>query len=402
MMSIPPSPMPYSPRPKRPWFKRASVRLMLFVLILGGVGYSLSHGHVHVQSGPPPVNVKVATASKKQVPITIHSVGNVVAYESVAIRARLDSQVTAVHFKDGDEVKKGDLLFELDDKSLRAQAAQLEANIARDRATLENARRQAVRADALVVKGFATKASHDDTTAAVEVAQASLNASQAALDSVRVQLGYTRITAPITGRTGTINVTLGNNVKANDPQALVTINQLKPIRIQAALPQQYFDALRAAMQAGPVTVSAARQDDASNNTIAQGALDYIDNAVDQSTGTFVTRAGFPNADESLLPGMFVTTILTLGSDTSALTVPEVAVQHGQTGDYVFVIDGTKAFKRDVKIGRMSNDLAVIDTGLEEGTNVAVDGLLGLKDGAAVSVMTDAPTPATATPAPEAK
>ncbi len=389
--------MPYSPRRKN---KRGLIRLVLLILVAGAGWYFFGHKAASEQKGPPPVNIRVAAATKKQVPVTIHSVGNVVAYESVAVRSRLDSQITAVHFKDGDEVKKGDLLFELDDKSLRAQAAQLEANIARDRATLENARRQSERADALVAKGFATKASKDDTTAAVAVAQASLNASQAALDSIKVQIAYCRIVAPITGRTGTINVTLGNNVKANDTQPLVTINQLKPIRVQAALPQQYFDALRSAMQAGPVTVSAARQDDASNNSIAQGTLDYIDNAVDESTGTFVTRAGFPNGDERLLPGMFVTVNLTLGTEAMALTVPEVAVQHGQNGDYVFVIAENKAMKRDVKIARLTNNVAVIESGLEEGTVVATDGLLGLKDGASVKIKEDAPVVApAAAPAP---
>jgi multidrug efflux system membrane fusion protein len=166
---------------------------------------------------------------------------------------------------------------------------------------------------------------------------------------------------------------------------MVTINQLKPIRVQAALPQQYFDALRAAMQAGPVTVSAALKDDAANNTLAQGTLDYIDNAIDATTGTFVTRAGFANAGERLLPGMFVTVTLTLGGAENAITIPEVAVQRGQTGDYVFVIAGDKALKRDVKIARLQNGLAIISSGLEAGTVVAVDGLLGLKDGSVVKI-----------------
>ncbi|MFZ4540615.1 MAG: efflux RND transporter periplasmic adaptor subunit [Rickettsiales bacterium] len=399
-MSVPPSAMPYSPRPRRRFFARPLVRLILFVLVILGIVLAIKGTGTGKPSGPPPVNIKVATASQQSVPVTINAVGNVVAYESVAIRARLDSQVVAVHFKDGDEVKKGDLLFELDDKSLRAQAAELEANIARDRAQLENARRQSSRATTLADKGFATKATKDDSNANVAVAAAALNASIAAYDSVKIQLGYTRITAPITGRTGTINVTLGNNVKANDTQPLVTINQLKPIRVQAALPQQYFDSLRAAMQSGPVTVGAALKDDVANNTIAQGTLDYIDNAIDAATGTFVTRAGFTNNDERLLPGMFVTVTLTLGAATNALAVPEIAIQRGQAGDYVFVIINDKAMKRDVKVARLSNNFAVIESGLEAGTVVAVDGLLGLKDGAPVKITEDKPAAPEA--APEAK
>jgi multidrug efflux system membrane fusion protein len=385
--SSPPPAMPYGPRP---FFKRPLVRLGLLGLLAFGAWQMIGGGvGMGKPSGPPPVGVKVATATNQSVPVTLHAVGNVVAYESVAIRARLDSQVTAVHFKDGDEVKAGDLLFELDDKSLRARATELEANITRDRAQLENARRQAERTNALVEKGFATKATKDDSTASVAVAQASLSASQAALESVRVQLNYTRITAPITGRTGTINVTLGNNVKANDTQPLVTINQLKPIRVQAALPQQHFQTLRDAMQAGPVTVKVTKQDDTDlANAIAEGTLDYIDNAVDATTGTFVTRAGFANEDERLLPGMFVTATITLGGSEQALTVPEVAIQRGQTGDYVFVIVGEKALKREVKVARLQDDLAVISSGLDAGEAVAVDGLLGLSDGATVTINTD--------------
>lgn len=387
--------MPYSPRP---FFKRPLVRLALVAIAGLGIWQVVGGSSISAPSGPAPVIVTTATANSQTVPTTINAVGNVVAYESVAVRTRIDSQVVSVHFKDGEEVKQGDLLFELDSQALRARATELQANIARDRAQLENARRQSDRAEVLADKGFATKATKDDSTANVAVAQASVNASIAALESVKVQLGYTRITAPISGRTGTINVTLGNNVKTSDAQPMVTINQLKPIRVQAALPQQYFDALRAAMQAGPVTVSAALKDDAANNTIAQGTLDYIDNAIDAATGTFVTRAGFANADERLLPGMFVTVTLTLGGEQKALTIPEVAVQRGQTGDYVFVIVGDKALKRDVKIARLQNGLAIITSGLEEGTIVAVDGLLGLKDGAVVKVAEPSEKPAAITEA----
>lgn len=370
--------------------RRSSKKPIVILLLLAAIGVGVwqwmaQGGVMPAAGGSLAVAIQVAQASKQSVPLTLSAVGNVVTYETVGIKARLDSQVTAVHFKDGDEVKTGDLLFELDDKSLRAQAAQLEANIARDRAQLENAKRQYDRAATLATKGFATKATTDDTGANVAVAEASLKASQAALENVRVQLGYTRITAPISGRTGTINVTLGNTVKANDAQALVTINQLKPIRVQASLPQQYFQSMRDAQEKGPVAVTVTKQNETNTaNAIGTGTLDYIDNAVDATTGTFVTRAGFANEEERLLPGMFVNVSLTLG-DEEALTVPEVAVQQGQSGDYVYVIQGEKALKREVKIARRQKDLAVIASGLEPGETVAIDGLLGLKDGVTVKV-----------------
>jgi multidrug efflux system membrane fusion protein len=371
---------------------------LLLVILAGLVLWRVTAGSA--TAGKPgevaPVAIRAATATAQALPVTLQAVGNVVAYESVAVRARLDSQVTAVHFKDGDEVKKGDLLFELDDNALRARAAELTANMARDKAQAENARRQSSRAEALAQKGFATKATQDDSSANLAVAQASLNASQAALESVRVQLGYTRITAPISGRTGTINVTLGNTVKANDPQALVTINQLKPIRVQVSLPQQHFQTLRDAMAQGDVTVTASKQGEAGDAaTIATGTLDYIDNAVDATTGTFVTRAGFANEDERLLPGMFVTATLSLGGSASVLTVPEVAVQRGQAGDYVFVIVGEKALKREVSVARLQDGLAVIAQGIEAGERVATDGLLSLSDGSVVKLQTETTAPAPA-------
>jgi len=391
-----PSPMPYSP-PRRP---RSSARGWVFLLVAvavgGGIWFGLSKPAAKEKSGPPPVSVRVAPVVQQSVPRTIQAVGTAVAYESVAIRARIDSQVVDVKFRDGDAVKKGDLLFLLDDKALRAQAEQLAANIARDRAQLENAKRQYDRATTLATKGFATKATRDDALANYESARATVGASVAALENIKVQLSYTRVTAPISGRTGTINVTVGNTVKANDAAtALVTINQLQPIRVQAALPQSDFDAVREAMRAGKVAVTASKQDDAAvKNALAHGTLDYIDNAVDQATGTFITRAGFANADERLWPGMFVTLSLTLGSDVDALTIPEVAVQHGQTGDYAFVIADGKAAKRDIKVVRLQNGVAVVASGLSAGDTVAIDGMLGLKDGTPVSVIADA-TPAAA-------
>jgi multidrug efflux system membrane fusion protein len=197
-----------------------------------------------------------------------------------------------------------------------------------------------------------------------------------------VQLEYTQITAPISGRTGTINITVGNTVKANDTQPLVTINQIKPIRVQASLPQRYLSAVRDAMASGAVEVLSRHEGSADQS---RGALEYIDNNVDLATGTFAMRASFPNENEKLWPGMFVNLTLVLGNEKQVLTIPEVAVQHGQNGDYVFVIAGDKAANRPVKVSRMQESTAVIESGVEAGEQVAVDGLMSLKDGVAVSV-----------------
>lgn len=400
MPPMPPTSPSYATPPKRSFFARGWVKLLLVALVGGGIWYGFFHKTAEGPKGPPPVSIRIAPAVQQPVPINVEAVGNVVTYQTVAVRARLDSQVKNVLFHDGDFVKEGDLLFELDDVTLKAQAAQLAANIARDKATLENARHQFERAQALAEKGFATKATLDDTRAAQAVAQAQVGASTAALDNVKAQLQYTRITAPISGRTGTINVTLGNTVKANDATPLVTINQISPIRVQAALPQDLFDEVREAMNKGKVPVRAFKQNITNEAALAEGTLEYIDNEVNQSTGTFITRAIFENPDEKLWPGMYVTLTMTLGQDSNALTVPEVAIQHGQTGDFVFVIAGGKAAKRDVKVARLQNSLAVIGSGVTAGEQVAVDGLLGLKDGVSVTVTADAPAaaPQAATPA----
>lgn len=337
-------------------------------------------------NAPPPILVSVAPVERKDLVLELQEVGNVTAYESVSVRSRLDSQVMEVNFKDGDVVEKGALLFQLDDRSLKAQLKQLEANVRRDRAQLENLRQQYERSRTLAAKGFATNANLDETKAAYKAQEATVGATEAALDSVQVQLDFTRITAPISGRTGTINVTTGNTVKANDTQPLVTINQVKPIRVQVALSQNYFDAVRTAKQKAPITVVAKRQ---GVDAVSTGTLEYIDNAVDQSTGTFVARAVFTNEDEALWPGMFVNVSLSLGEEKQLLVVPEVAVQHGQEGDYVFVVteDG-KAQRRNVKITKNQNSFAVVSDGLKDGEMVVVDGLMSLKDGSKITFKTD--------------
>lgn len=335
----------------------------------------------------PPILVKIAIAARQDVPLEIQEVGSAIPYESVAVRSRIDSQLREVRFKDGDAVKQGDLLFVLDDRELLAQQKELEANIARERARFENLRLQYERTKGLTSKGYESKANLDNARAAYEAQRASLTASEATLESINVHLEYTRIVAPISGRTGTISTTVGNNVRANDAQPMVTINQIQPIRVQTALSQNYFDAIRNAMDSGEVLVSASREGSVS---ITQGKLEYIDNTVEPSTGTFVARALFANEEETLWPGMFVNLVLMLGDEKQALIVPEVAVQHGQNGDFVFVIDALKAIKRPVKIARMVQDLAVISEGVKEGEQVAVDGMMSLKDGSDVTIQQDKP------------
>ncbi len=344
-----------------------SVVAIMAVLAAGGWWW-LHSGSDKNANQKPPVPVSVAAVKLQDVPLTLHDVGTVVTYQSVAIRSRLDSQITQVNFHDGDYVQKGQLLFVLDERQLKADRA-------RDAAQLENLRRQFIRAKELAAKGYVAQADLDAAKAAYE-------SQQAAVASLQTQLEYARILAPISGRTGTIGITVGNTVKNNDAP-LVTINQVKPIRVQVSLPQHNLQAVRDAMARGKVTVEALPE--GSTAGPARGTLEYIDNAVDQSTGTFAARASFPNDDEKLWPGMFVTFALMLGDEKGVLTVPEIAVQHGQDGDYAFVLAGGKAAKRTIKVERIENGTAIVASGLKAGEQVAIDGMMMLADGAAVSV-----------------
>ncbi len=342
----------------------------LVLVAAGAAVYFFSGGDEGVGPKTQAVTIRADTVKVQDMPINIAQVGTVVANQTVAVRSRLDSQLVEVKFKDGDAVQEGDVLFVLDDKALTAQLRQAQA-------TLANLKAQYERSKALILKKFISQADLDKALADYE-------SQKAAADVIATQLEYTRITAPISGRTGTINVTLGNTVKANDTTPLVTINQLKPIRVQVSLPQQYLDSVRTAMAQGEVLVS-ARRDNAAEAGASQGKLEYIDNTVDQASGTFAARALFANEDEALWPGMFVTLELTLGEQKQALTIPEVAIQRGQEEDFVFVIQGNKAERRAVKILRIQSNTAVIDSGLKAGETVAVDGLMSLKSGSDVTV-----------------
>ncbi len=339
-------------------------------------------------AGTPPAPVSIAAAARRDVPVQVGLVGTVVAYETVAIKSRLDSQVVNVAFKDGDHVEEGQVLFELDDRALNAQIQQLEADLAKEKAQLTNSRLQHERAQKLLETKAVAPASVDNTRAAYSAQQALVSAAQAALDNARVLLSYTTIKAPISGRTGTINVTRGNNVKANDTQALVTINRIKPIRAQFSIPQRYYEPLKTALAKGPVAVEAAHPD---SQVTASGTLEYIDNAIDTSTGTFAARATFNNEDEKLWPGMFVNVTVRLGTERNALTIPSVAVQGEEGSRFVFVVKDDTALRREIEVAQILDDIAIIAKGIEEGEQVVTDGILRLTDGAKVEIVS-APSP----------
>jgi multidrug efflux system membrane fusion protein len=368
-------------------------RFILFIILLAvaagaawwfGVwpfgGKAPDHAAVPSKGGAP-IQVSTTPVQRADVPLTVELVGAVIARQTVAVRTRLDSQITAVHVQDGAHVEQGALLFTLDNRTPKAQADELAANIKRDEALLASVKTTYERSQQLAERGYATREKLDQDRANFESQQAALIAARASLENIRVQLDYARIRAPITGRLGTINVTLGNTVRPADAQPLVTINQIDPILVQFSVPQRYFDQIQQALRQGATIVTAQRQ----GGEAVEGQLDSIDNAIDARSGTFIARARFANADEKLWPGMFVTVRVTLGVTQGALTLPAAALQGGEDQRFVFIVDPatSKAVRRDVALDRIAGDQAILNSGVSDGEQVITDGLLRVSDGAAV-------------------
>lgn len=359
------------------------IGVMAALWVMWGDQMLMQGGGSGSQSGSAASSVKVSTAVavREDVPVSVSLAGNVVAYETVAIKSRIDSQIVAVEFKDGDAVKEAQVLFRLDDRALKAQIRQLQADVQKEKAQLENTRLQYERAQELVKNNFVSQAQLDTAQATYRSQQAVLNAIKASLENSRVELSYCTITAPISGRAGTIHVTMGNNVKANDTTALVTINRVSPIRAQFAIPERYYEQVRRAMTAKePVQVRAVRKGDAEETL---GTLEYINNSIDTATGAFLARALFQNEKEALWPGMYVNVSVELGIERDALTVPAVAVQGDAAQHFVFRVKEGAAVKTPVTIARSVGEKTVVSGGLEPGDRVITDGLLRVTDGTPV-------------------
>lgn len=372
--------------------------IVILLLLAGAAWWFFSKSS---DKAPPSnvVNVTVAPAQRKDIPLTIQLVGNVVAYETVAVKSRLDSQITEVNFKDGDFVTEGQTLFVLDDRAISAQIGQFQATLEKEKANLSNTRLQYNRASSLRKSQVVAQAQVDEARAIYEAQSAQVTAAQANLDNAAVQLSYTKITAPIAGRTGTINVTRGNNVKANDTTSLVTINQISPIRVQTAIAQRYYDQVKEALAAGDVKVVAQNKE---STTPVEGKLEYLDNAIDVTSGTFSARAVFANADEKLWPGMFVNVTFDLGLIKNALTIPAVAVQGDEAKRFVFTVDeiGKKAKRTPVEATMSDGEIAIVTSGLPDTARVITDGILRVTDGGDI-IITE-PKPAEEKPAEPAK
>jgi membrane fusion protein, multidrug efflux system len=300
------------------------------------------------------------------------------------VNARIDGQIVAVHFKEGDEVRKGDTLFEIDRRPLQAQLQQAQANLLKDRALLDHANEQDKRYKDLLEKKFVSPDAYAQIRTNSETAAAQVSADQAAIESARLQLDYCTIRSPITGYAGKIQIQEGNLVKANDTFSLVVINQVVPINASFSVPEQSLSAVRKYQSDGELQVTA--QVPNSGFAPVPGKLSFIDNTTDATTGTIKLKAQFPNTDKALWPGQFVDVVLTLTHQDNAIVVPPTAIQNGPNGQYVFIVkpDGTVDM-RDIKVARSEGDFAVVASGVKPGDTVVTVGQLRLAPGTKVAI-----------------
>jgi multidrug efflux system membrane fusion protein len=336
------------------------------------------------------VPVVVATVKQQPMPVQFEAVGTVQTIASDAVKSRVDGQIAKVFVKDGQTVKAGETLMLIDPRLARAQLDQARAQLSRDQAQQANAYRDVNRYKPLAAKEFVSRQQLDTSTTTAQAASASVKADEAAVESAEVTLSYFTITAPFDGRIGYINQKIGNDIKANDVP-LATINQIKPIYVSFPLPQADLPAMRDALAAGIVTVTALPVGDAKNPE--QGRLTFFENSIDATTGTILVRATFDNPTEALWPGQFCNVTVDLSVQADALTVPSAAVQVGQNGDYVYVITpANKAEYRTVTASRTIKGTTVIAKGLSVGEHIVIDGLLRITDGSRVTIRNSADTP----------
>ena len=328
----------------------------------------------------PLLPVVTATAARGPLPVTIDAIGTVQPVASVQIKSRIDGQIASIEAQEGARVKAGDLLVRLDDRALKAQLAQADAVVEKDRAQLEQARRDFARAEELLGRRIGTEVARDNAATIVKVQTAQLAADRASRDNLATLLSYTEIRAPISGRIGSIPLKVGTQVRNADALPILTVNQVDPIFVSFAVPQSLFPELRAALAAGKVGIAAKV-----GAFTVPGVVSFVENTVDLATGTILAKAEMANADERLWPGAFVAVQATLGVEQNAVAIPAAAVQIGQQGAYVFTVKDDKATLVRVSVARTTGTTAVIGEGLSGGEQVVVDGQLRLVDGASVRI-----------------
>jgi multidrug efflux system membrane fusion protein len=370
--------------------KRGNVVVWVVVVAAAGAALWKLSGHDFVGSakGPPPsppaVPVVAGTADTQNVPIYVRGLGTVQAFQMVTVRSRVDGNITKVLFTEGQEVKAGDPLFEIDPRPFQAALEQAQATKTKDEAQLKGAQLDLERYQKLLPTGFQTRQQYDQQVATVGQLKGAIAADQAQIDAAQLNLQYTDIRSPIDGRTGARLVDLGNFVQAGQATALVSITQLKPIYVSFTVPQENLIDIRTNQARVPLGVEAYAGDD--KTLLSRGKLTLIDNQVDTTTGTIHLKATFDNGDERLWPGEFVSARLILSTREDAVVVPAQTVMQGPQGAYIYVIKpGDTVERRPVQVAATQDNLAVVEKGLARGEHVVIEGQYRLTEGVKVSV-----------------
>ncbi len=388
----------------RPFSRRTVWLAIAIVLLVLGAALAVLNRKIHgaptAVAQTPPVLVTMAPVKVQEMPIYRSGVGTVTATQSVTVKARIDGQLDKVGFIEGQDVRAGQLLAQLDRRTLQAQLAQAQAQKAKDQAQLTNARVDLRRYTTLIGQDAATQQQLDTQKALVAQLEATVQTDSAQIQFAQVQLGYARITAPISGRLGARLVDPGNIVRAADAGGLVVINQIDPISVVFTLPGDAVQDIHRAQQAShrPLQVQAFTRE--SETLLGTGQLVLVNNQIDTSSGTVQLKGRFVNPAHQLWPGQYVNVRLVLGERTHAITVPAPVVQRNQDGTYAYVVrdDGTVRLQ-PIEVAQIQDGAAVIDKGLTAGERVVVDGQYKIKSGTKVApAPAPARTPAAAAPA----
>jgi membrane fusion protein, multidrug efflux system len=346
----------------------------------------IASGCTKQQAAPPPrvtaIPVVVAKVTQRAMPVQLSAIGNVGSY-SVSVRAQVAGELLEVHFKEGDFVHKDELLFTIDPRPYEAALAQAQATLLRDKAVAANNRAQAQRYVKLLADGVVSPSDADTSKSAADAAEATVAADEAAVKTAQLNVEYCKIYSPMDGRTGSVMVKPGNLVKVADVP-IVVINQVSPIHVDFTVPQEYLPEIRKYMAAGPLRVEATVPNNPGPPEI--GTLTFIDNLVDTTTGTIHLRSTFENKSGVLWPGLYVNTLMTLAQQSSATVIPSQAINAGQQGSFVYIVqaEGT-VVPRSVTSSRSVEGLAVIDKGLQPGETVVTDGQVRLVPGSKVQI-----------------
>src|SRR5271169_3394246 len=363
--------------------------MAILVAVCGSYVGPQHHATANAAAAPvvapsPAIPVSVATAERRDVPVYLTGLGTVQAFNTVTVKTRVDGELVKVAFAEGQDVKAGDLLVQIDPRPFQATLDQAVAKQVQDEANLANAKLDLQRFSDLAARNFTPQQQLDTQRATVTQLEAQIQGDQAAIDSAKTQLDYTTITSPLTGRTGIRLVDQGNIVHATDATGLVVVTQLQPISVIFTLPESELTAVQSALKAGPVHIFAMSRDD--NRQLAEGTLAVLDNEISQTTGTMRLKGTFPNQDGTLWPGEFLNIRLLARTEQNVVTVPSGALQRGPDGYYAYIVKSDSTVEaRPIKVGHVSNRVAIVDDGIASGDHVVTAGQYRLQPGARVEV-----------------